>query len=115
MSYQLFPEMAVELIKEKGIAGLGGFDGCHCSRFSVFGFMVNVSCRKSLGTGEFNGSRVRVSSRCLDIQKDDLKRVGGGVCDDLGADHYHSETPIQLIVDKEGKETIFDMSPVGAI
>jgi len=38
---------AIELIKQHGIDGLGGLDGCTCMCFRVQGIDVHISCWKS--------------------------------------------------------------------
>lgn len=49
----------LSLIRRFSVWGLGGSDGCDCSHFSVQGFKISVSCRKSEHC-------VRVWSNCLD-------------------------------------------------
>jgi hypothetical protein len=61
---------ALKLIRDIGVGGLGGFDGCLCTSFEVHGVKVDVSCRKSSGSdtagSEFYGTLVRVHSDHMD-------------------------------------------------
>lgn len=40
-------DKAIEIIKQHGIDGLGGLDGCTCMSFRVQGIDVHISCWKS--------------------------------------------------------------------
>lgn len=58
---------AVELIREVGIYGLGGNDGCPCTSFEVRNVHVDVSCHKSEQT-------VRVWSHHMDFTDEKYRR-----------------------------------------
>lgn len=59
----IFPNPALKLIRQHGIYGLGGHEGCPCTEFSIQGVNVSVSCHKS-------ESLIRVWSKHISYLKD---------------------------------------------
>lgn len=87
----MWGEQVVKLIQEHGVGGLGGYDGCYCTNFSVCSINVDISCRKSGPDNNFFGIQVFVYSRHMDVVKDDLVKVGKAVVASLregGGNHY---------------------------
>lgn len=68
---------ALALIKQHGIYGLAGSDGCLCANFNVMGVEVDIACRKSTGSmfSDHYGTVLRVTNRCLDSDPDGLKAI----------------------------------------
>ena len=69
---------ALDLIKDVGVATLGGFDGCLCTHFSVQGVSVDVGCRKSS-----NRATVRVYSN-QEIPRSYLEEIAEEIAKHLG-------------------------------
>lgn len=63
---------AVSLIREVGIYGLGGNDGCPCTSFEVRNVHVDVSCHKSEKT-------VRVWSHHMDYTDESYRRCNAAL------------------------------------
>lgn len=40
-------DAAIALLRRESVWNLGGYDGCLCTHFSILGFAIDVSCRKS--------------------------------------------------------------------
>lgn len=72
------PPRAIALIKQVGVYGLNGSDGCACTSFSVHGMDIEISCRKS-------AHLVRVTSYSCDSIGIDLQPVADAVLADLTA------------------------------
>lgn len=51
-------EEALKLMREVGIYGLGGNEGCPCTDFKVHGIAVSVSCHKSSKTVSVYGTPI---------------------------------------------------------
>lgn len=82
-----FPDRAKSLIEREGVGGLGGFDGCDCMSFSIFGIDVEVSCRKSGGSkGAPSGvSVVKIYPRSMDYSQEEGREIGLQVASQLSA------------------------------
>lgn len=90
-------QKAAALIKEKGIFGLGDYDGCMCCHFEVNGVHVDISCRKSSDGAMFDGfygTTVRVSSRHMDSDASGLAEVAVVVIEQVQENEGH--LPINL-------------------
>lgn len=84
---------ATELIKEIGIRRLCGPDGCLCMCCHIQGISVDIYCRKPDGAmnipkPDFSGIKVRVHSKALDLNGDDLREVASEVCHQLAGEGY---------------------------
>ena len=71
---------AVELIKDIGVEKLARFDGCLCSQFSIRGFTVYISCRKSPAgidklRPDFRGTVVRVTESDMYPDAEGLRAI----------------------------------------
>jgi hypothetical protein len=69
-------DKALELIRQHGIYGLGGADGCECTHFHVQHVSVDVSCRKS-------GRSIRVYSNSMDQDPLSLELIAQEVLDQI--------------------------------
>lgn len=76
---------ALKVIRDVGVGGLGGFDGCLCTSFAVQGIEVDVSCRKSSGSAGHFGYTLRVHSRHMDATGAYLEAVAREVAGQLQA------------------------------
>lgn len=72
-------ERVIYLIRECGIYGLGGYDGCACTSFCLNSIHVDVSCHKS-------EQSIRVWCRSLEYDTDGLQLVMDAVCEALKRD-----------------------------
>jgi len=77
----------VKIIRDVGVGGLGGFDGCCCCGFSIRGVGVDVSCRKGSNMDtiftDFYGIGVRVHSNHMDVGPEILQAVAREVVSQL--------------------------------
>lgn len=88
---------AARLIAEKGIFGLGGYDGCMCTNFEVQGVHIDISCRKSSGGSmfkDFYGTTIRVWTNHLDGDAKGLGQVAAEVIREVRKNEGH--LPIKL-------------------
>lgn len=69
-------DSAIALIREHGLGGLGGYDGCPCTEFEVHSVRVQISCHKS-----GSGPRIYVSSGSMDYDLASLGEVAVVVAD----------------------------------
>lgn len=73
LSYQA--EAMISLLKERGVYGLAGGDGCRCAHFSNHSIDVDLSCHKSSGVKWHQWGVLRVSSSHSDIGMRDYQAV----------------------------------------
>jgi hypothetical protein len=78
----MWADEAIALIKQHGLYGLGGSDGCRCVHFHIQGVSIDVSCHKSEHC-------IRVWSNYIYREASELERIAREVLFDLsqtGAD-----------------------------
>lgn len=76
---------ALALIKQHGVFGLGGDDGCLCTSFAVQGVNVEISCRKSSGSprGARLATLVRVTCSWMGTMPEDLAPIAREVAEQV--------------------------------
>lgn len=93
----------VKLIREHGVFGLGGSDGCACTSFSLGGVNVDIACRKSGSSGPRGGVLIRVESPRLDVRGDALEAIAKASADSL-REGYSDEVRVRYATeDQDGK------------
>jgi hypothetical protein len=118
----------VKLIKQVGLYGLCGSDGCYCISFPVHRVHVDISCRKSCGamdgifeeSPDFFGIKLRVYTHSLGPDPKMLKEVADEVINQLGdtgydiavrfceMTHDYKHTCVYCSKEKEKKEYLCD-------
>ncbi len=91
----------VSLIRQHGVGGLGGYDGCACSHFHVLGVYVDVQCRKS---GPANTIKVTGSD---DYNHVDCALIGDAVRDSVEHDHAQFHGPFAVVIDASSYERAY--------
>jgi hypothetical protein len=98
-------DAAIDLLRKISIYELSGTEGCMCMSCEIQGINIDVSCRKSSGSGgevakalpqDFYGTVVRVYSSHMDANRRDLQRVADVICEQIKDDTEHLMLAVRL-------------------